>query len=133
MPIYGFRCTRNEKHTEEHYYPVRGEVAERECETCGAAMTRDLRVEARNHVPASAFPYVTKNITGKPIVVKSSAHLEQLQREHGVRLRDDCEYIDEEFRGVDNNISFDRDGKLKASYSPNYGGGRGGGRGCRWV
>lgn len=133
MPIYGFRCTKDEKHTEEHYYPFRSEELGRACESCGAPMVRDLRVEARTHIPSSAFPYVTKNITGKPIVVRSSEHLRQLEKEHGVRLRDDCEYIEEEFRGVENRFSVDREGKLKSDFSPTYGGGRGGGRGCRWV
>ncbi len=133
MPIYGFRCTKDEKHTEEHYYPFRSEELGRACESCGAPMERDLRVEARTHIPSSAFPYVTKNINGKPIKVESAAHLRQLEKEHGVRLRDDAAYLEEEFCGVENKIEVDPKGGVRANYSPTYRGSAGGGRGCRWV
>lgn len=133
MPIYGFRCVSDPLHTEEHYYPLRETDFARECETCGAAMQRDLRVEARNHVPASAFPYVTKHINGKPIEVRSAVHLQELCKLHGVRLRDDAEYVDEQLLGVENRPTFDSSGRMRLDTRPQYGGGRGGGSGCRWV
>lgn len=132
MPIYGFRCTKDEDHTEEHYHPHREANPSRECEKCGAEMERDLTVEARNHVPASAFPYVTKNITGKPIVVESASHLRTLEKLHGVRLRDDAEYVDEQLSHVENRVDYNN-GRPKLHTTPVYSGGRGGGSGCRWV
>lgn len=93
------------------------------CKKCDCVMERDLTVEARTHVPGNAFPYVTRNITrdGSPVEVTSLAHLRQLEKIHGVRNRDDADFIDEQWQGYD-----------PRSGEQHYGGGRGGGRN-RWV
>lgn len=102
MPIYGFRCEADASHTEEHYYPLReSSTPERECETCKGHMVRDLTVEARNHIPSSGYPYVTSNISGEPIEVKSSAHEAELCKIHGVTKRDDQAWIEKMHVGHD--------------------------------
>jgi hypothetical protein len=52
-------------------------------------------------VAASVYPYVTTNITGKPIEVTSAAHLESLCREHNVTHRPDAAWLTQEYKGVD--------------------------------
>jgi hypothetical protein len=86
-------------------------------------MERDYHGEVRRHIPGAAFPYVTRNITrdGSPVEVTSLAHLRQLERQHGVRNRDDADFIDEQWQGYD-----------PMTKSQRYGGGRGGGSN-RWV
>lgn len=102
MPIYGFRCTADASHTEEHYYPLRtGTIEDRSCTTCSSPMERDLTVEARNHRPASGYPYITKNITGEPIEVRNPIHEAELCRIHGVVKRDDQAWIGKEHVGHD--------------------------------
>lgn len=123
MPIYGFRCTSDEHHTEEHYYPYRETDFSRACEKCGGPMARDLRVEARNHIPSSAFPYVTTHVTGKPLEIRSLEHLREVERQYNVRNRDDADYVEEQWGGFDL-----RDGQHK--YSGRSGGG---GHSTRWV
>jgi hypothetical protein len=92
--MYGYRCECGR--TEEHYVSVRDTAPTWKCEECGADAQRDLTVEARNHVPASAYPYVTKNLNGRPIEVKSAAHLRDLCKQYGKVLRDDAAFIDED-------------------------------------
>lgn len=101
MPIYGFRCEADASHTEEHYYPHRETDFTRLCETCESPMARDLTVEARTHRPASGFPYITKNITGEPIEVRSAVHEAELCRIHGVAKRDDQAWLGKEHVGHD--------------------------------
>jgi hypothetical protein len=64
-------------------------------------MVRDWHAEARTHRPGAVFPYITRNITGEPIEVRSHGHLKELCKEHGVRLRDDNAFIDSEYQGYD--------------------------------
>lgn len=132
MPVYGYRCA-SCGHTEEHYVSVRDTAPTWPCGGCGATAERDLTVEARNHRPASAFPYWTKNLTGKPIEVKSAAHQAELCRIHGKVLRDDAAYVDEDNDYRVHPGRFDREsGKLippRVEYL------RGSGRGSKgqWV
>lgn len=53
------------------------------------------------HIAASAFPYVTRNIhpDGKPIEVQSPAHLKELCKTFNVTPRDDAGYITKEYLG----------------------------------
>lgn len=93
MPTYCYQCATCEKQ-EEVFHWVRPEpVVPPEC--CALPMERDWHVEHGGHKPASAFPFVTTNLNGKPIEVKSAAHYKELQKEHGVRLRDDVGYIED--------------------------------------
>jgi putative FmdB family regulatory protein len=99
MPLYGFRCGCGR--TDEHYFPLRDSHPLAKCGECGKEMERDLTVEASNHIPGSAFPYITKNITGSPIEVRSEAHLQQLCKEHNVTHRDDTAWIEKSYEGID--------------------------------
>lgn len=73
------------------------------CQTCGETADRDLMAEARNHVPSSAFPYVTRNIDpkGRPIEVRSEAHLQSLCKQYGVTHRPDAAFIEKKYEGYD--------------------------------
>lgn len=57
-------------------------------------MERDWHGEARRHTPGSAFPYITSNITGKPIEVRSIEHERELCQLHGVVKRDDQAWLE---------------------------------------
>jgi hypothetical protein len=59
-------------------------------------MERDYRTEHFGHKPASVFPYVTKEITGEPIEIRSLEHQREVCKQHGVRLRDDAAWVDEQ-------------------------------------
>lgn len=50
---------------------------------------------------ASAFPYTTSNITGKPIEVSSESHLKALCAEHGVTHRPDVAWLEKRHLGSD--------------------------------
>lgn len=99
MPIYGFRCEGCGK-TEEHYFSVRDEHPTVVC-GCGKVSERDLMAEARNHIPGSAFPYITTNITGKPIEIRSEAHLQEVCKMNGVVPRPDAAFLEKRYEGLD--------------------------------
>jgi hypothetical protein len=63
---------------------------------CGKPMERDYRTEHFGHKPASIFPYVTKDITGEPIEIRSIEHQREVCKQYGVRLRDDAAWVDEQ-------------------------------------
>lgn len=84
-------------------------------------MERDWHAEARTHTPGSAWPFVTTHITGKPIEVRSEAHLQELCKAHGVKHRPDSAFLEKNFLGVG------RDGK------PRYSEGSGRGLPGSWV
>lgn len=98
MPTYDFKCENG--HLEEHYIPLRG-GENPPCDACGGKTERLISVHG--HVPASAFPYTTTHIhpQGKPIEVKSALHLRSLEKQYGVRLRDDAAYLTQEYLGWD--------------------------------
>lgn len=98
MPIYGFRCNACEA-TYERYFSVRDSKPQIQCEKCEGTCERDFMAEARNHRPSSAFPFVTSHISGKPIEVKSEAHLQSLCKQYGVRHRPDAAWLEDEWQG----------------------------------
>lgn len=93
MPIYQFEC--EEKHGFEKYLPLR-ENPNPPCEVCQGP-TEKVWSLGSSHVGSSTFPYITKNITGKPVEVKSASHLDQLCKQHGVVNRPDQAWIDKKF------------------------------------
>lgn len=99
MPIYGFRCTCGQ--TEEHFFHVRDEKPSAKCGKCSLEMQRDLTVEARNHIPGSAWPMTTLHLTGKPETFASQAQLDARCKELGVTHRPDNAWISQEHQGVD--------------------------------
>jgi hypothetical protein len=58
---------------------------------------------AVTHIPGGTYPYMTRNITkdGKPVEVRSAAHLKDLCKQHGVTHRDDNAYIEKSYEGYD--------------------------------
>lgn len=91
MPIYSY------DHCEQEidiYQPLTTSEAPK-CEKCGEPMEKVFR--SSNHVPKSVFPYVTTHISGKPIEVKSEAHLQSLCKQYGVRHRPDAAWIDDQW------------------------------------
>lgn len=121
MPFFGWRCPQCDK-TEVKFEPKWREDMSSSCE-CGAGMERDLTVETRRHIPGNAFPYITTNITGQPLEIKSLAHLREVEKIHGVRQRDDSDFVEEQWQGWD-----------FQSKQHRYGGRSGGGRhSTRWV
>jgi len=76
MPIYDFQCPCGK--VEEHYAGM--DETERKC-ACGATQKRIISSRYFIHPD---LDYVTDNITGEPVRVKSRKHLKQLCEEHGV-------------------------------------------------
>jgi len=64
-------------------------------------MERDYHAEAGRHRPSSGFPYITSNISGKPIEVRSLEHEQALCKEYGVTKRDDQAWLEKEQVGHD--------------------------------
>lgn len=95
MPAYCFECEKCGQGREVWLW-IAQKPETPECHNCQLPMERDYHAEHFGHKPASAFPYWTSNITGEPIEVKSSAHQAELCKLHGVRLRDDSAWIDEQ-------------------------------------
>lgn len=93
MPCYIFKCFEHDK-TEMKWLSVADRKKSPTCPVCLTPMERDYHSEHVRHVPASAFPYVTKNLdpSGKPIEVRSEAHLQSLCKQFGVRPRPDVAY-----------------------------------------
>jgi hypothetical protein len=57
--------------------------------------------ESLPHIPASQFPYVTKNFNGKPIEVTSPSHLKALCNSFGVTHRPDVAWTTKRYEGYD--------------------------------
>ena len=66
---------------------------------CGGESEKIWKITPRTGY--QIFPYVTTHLTGEPIEITSESHLHELEREHGVRLRDDKTWLEEEYQGVD--------------------------------
>lgn len=58
-------------------------------------------VESRRHIPGSAWPMTTKNLTGKEETFASQADLDRRCKELGVVQRPDNAWITQEHCGVD--------------------------------
>ena len=68
---------------------------------CGAAKVRDWHGEAGHHIPGSAWPMTTSNLSGKPETFESQKALDRRCKELGVRQRDDASYVDQSYEGYD--------------------------------
>lgn len=58
-------------------------------------------LRGRNHIPGNTYPFVTSNISGKPIEVQSAMHLESLCKKFGVTHRPDSAWIEQRYEGID--------------------------------
>jgi len=110
MPLYLFYCDKCEISQEnktlttaEKWEWVAKKPEVPNCGVCVTPMERDWGAEQGGHIPASGFPFVTKNIhpDGKPIEVRSAAHMAQLCKEFGVEHRPDSAWLEKEFLGYD--------------------------------
>lgn len=97
MPIYQFECEGCKKGF-ERYLSLRGEDNP-PCE-CGGKTERVWALGVRTK-GSDVFPYVTTNITGKPIEVTSYAHLKNLCKQHNVVNRSDNAWIEKTHEGCD--------------------------------
>jgi hypothetical protein len=103
MPVFDWECAK--AHQFELYQHTRGEAAPTcivELESgaqCGETTERIWGITKRTGY--AQYPYVTKNLTGKPIEVRDAAHESRLMREHKVTKRDDAAYIDKTWDGYD--------------------------------
>lgn len=95
MPIYDYQCLCGKE--KELYQPLTTSEAPT-CE-CGLGMEKVLRT--RKHIPGNIYPFVTSNITGKPVEVTSAAHLDRLCKENNVVHRPDAAWIEQRYEGVD--------------------------------
>ena len=98
MPVYQFGCKKKECAKEWEAYLPSFNSKNPKCE-CGGKGERVWKITSRTGY--GIFPYTTSNLTGSPIEITSPAHLRSLEKKHGVRLRDDVAYINQEWRGYD--------------------------------
>ena len=96
MPIYSYECNAEETPVRFEAYVPRCDSPLPECPGCGKSDKLEKIWTITQRGGQSVYPYITTNINGKPIEVKSSRHLSQLERQYNVRLRDDRSYIDED-------------------------------------
>lgn len=99
MPFYCWNCepcSQYDKTFEVHMTPIAPH-----CRVCDSAMERDYTTEHSRHVPASGYPYITKNISGEPIEVTSLGHERELCKQYGVEKRDDQAWLSKEHVGQD--------------------------------
>lgn len=96
MPIYAYECKGCQKQFDRYVHYTTS--LNPECE-CGSPTEKIWRVT--RHMAASAFPFVTTNITGQPIEVTSPRHLDELCKMHGVTNRPDAAWVEKEYLGVD--------------------------------
>lgn len=89
MPIYSLQCETCGAEAEE-YIPLFDDPNP-PCK-CGGARVRVWGIT--RHVAKSVFPYVTSNITGQPVEVRSEAHLQELCKAAGVTHRPDAAWIE---------------------------------------
>lgn len=97
MPVYNWLCDPCALEDEAYVPAILGE---RPCPKCGEAMERTWRLGTK-HIPGAAFPFMTRNLTGKWEEITSESHLQQRCKEEGVTHRPDVAYIEQEFKGVD--------------------------------
>jgi hypothetical protein len=100
MPIFDYLCSKCDGARVDHF--VQKWSDEVICEGCQSPMERHYSLGVK-HRAASVFPFVTRNIRpdGKPVEVTSSAHMESLCKEFGVRHRPDVGWLEDEFQGYD--------------------------------
>lgn len=106
MPIYDFQCPTCQvqdpsgPYQFEAYVPTIGEA--KACDRC-AGPTERIWSFANQHRGASAFPYITTNLTadGSPVEVRSERHLADLCKKHGKTHRPDNGWIEKKWVGYD--------------------------------
>lgn len=103
MPIFDFACPTVGcgGFKVDVYLPLRSSEKPL-CLDCNTRMETCLAL-GNQHIAASAFPYVTKNIhpDGKAIEVRSPGHLKELCKTFNVTPRDDAAFIEKEWLGYD--------------------------------
>lgn len=129
MPVYDFSCPAGHMMMEA-YLPLR-DAANPKCEECGMEMERVWGLGSA-HRGTQIFPYVTKNLNGKPIEIKSPGHLRELCKIHGKVLRDDVAYINERYEGYDFG-HYDPDLKRRVGDGQRYSEGSGRGMRGQWF
>lgn len=97
MPVYDWKCSAC-PFEEEAFVETWRDL--RSCELCSAPMEKVWSLSAE-HRAASGYPYITKNITGEAIEVKSPGHERELCKLHGVNKRDDKAWENQEYLGWD--------------------------------
>lgn len=97
MPIYHLECGAC-AHSFERYHQ-RFSDPNAACEKCGGATERVWQDIQRG--ATQIFPYTTTHLTGEPIEIRSAKHLRQLEKQHGVQLRDDVAYTEKRYVGYD--------------------------------
>lgn len=97
MPLYQLQC--QSCSVSEEQYLVRHSDPNPACRHCAGATERVWQGVQRGAV--SVFPYVTTHLTGKPLEIKDAGHLRQLEKQHGVRLRDDSAFTEQRWEGYD--------------------------------
>lgn len=98
MPIYQFECRGEKRHQFEQYLPLTtSDWPACLAPECAQPVDRiwSITCDGARNGAYSAYPYTTCHINGKPIEIKSSRHLSQIEKQFKVRLRDDKSYIDE--------------------------------------
>lgn len=90
MPTNDWQCPKCGEARWDLYQPALLQIPP-PCE-CGEVMERLWSISGRSG--GQVWPYVTANITGSPIEVKSPGHLRELEKRHGVRLRDDSAFVE---------------------------------------
>jgi hypothetical protein len=87
-------------------------------------MARNWQAEARVSDAANGYPFITSNITGKPVEVTDAAHHRALCAAHGKIHRDDAAFIDEG-NFYEPKLVKGRDGKWRTEIVYQNGSGRG--------
>jgi hypothetical protein len=89
MPVYCYTCQKCEKEWDS-YVPLT--TSPNPAYSCGSPSERIWKVSHAKG--ADTYPYTTSHITGSPIEIRSPAHLKEIEKKHGVRLRDDAGWLE---------------------------------------
>lgn len=101
MPFFAFICPEDDCHETAGEWRAKWTSDRPTCAVHDKEMERDWHAEARRHRPGSSFPFVTKNISGKPIEVRDQGHLNQLCKEYGVEQRNDAAWLEPVYEKYD--------------------------------
>lgn len=94
MPCFEFVCPEDGCTSRAQEWRPKWTPDRPTCPSHAKEMERDWHGEARRHTPGSAFPYITKNITGSPVEVRDEGHLRELCKIHGVIPRNDAAWTE---------------------------------------
>lgn len=92
MPIYAYSCSACEKEWDS-YVPLTSSPNP-PCNCGSSSVERIWRSSI--HKGADTYPYITNHILpgGQPLEIRSPAHLKEIEKKHGVRLRDDAGWLE---------------------------------------